>query len=134
MADTKKQLSPNTLDEKTAKEELKVAGPLITKPSHCCVHTYWAVIERNGTIVRGRNVVSAQRFTGQPGWYEVIFTDDVSNGVYQATIGRPGAGTEQTGEITVAARAGNANGVWIDTHDSSGNYADRSFHVMAFTD
>jgi hypothetical protein len=132
MAETKKQSSPNALDDKAAKESLKVVGPVITKSSHCCVHTYWAVIERNGTIVRGRNVVSAQRLN--TGWYEVIFTDDVSNGVYQATIGRPGAGTEQTGEITVAARAGNANGVWIDTHDSSGNYADRSFHVMAFTD
>jgi hypothetical protein len=137
MAELQKEVPPNAPDEKTAKEALAVpaaAKPVITRPEHCCVSTYWAVIERNGTIVRGRNVVSAQKVLNHAGWYEVIFTADVSKGVYQATIGRPGIGTETTGEICVAARYGNANGVWIDTHDSAGDYSDRSFHVMAFTD
>jgi hypothetical protein len=136
MADAPKQPTQNlnAPDPKAKAPALAPAGPVITKPQHCCVHTYWAVIERNGTIVRGRNVVSAQKFTNPPGCYEVIFSGDVSNGVYQATLGRPFNGTEPTGEITVAARAGNVNGVWIDTHDSSGAFSDRAFHVMAFTD
>jgi hypothetical protein len=136
MADAQKDATPNAPDDKTAKEALAVVvpKPVITKPEHCCVSTFWAVIERNGSIVRGRNVVSAQKVANHVGWYEVIFTADVSKGVYQATIGRPGIGTEPTGEICVAARFSNANGVWIDTHDSTGAYADRAFHVMAFTD
>lgn len=125
----------NAPDEKTAKEALTfspAAKPVITRPEHCCISTYWAVIERNGSIVRGRNVASAQRLaTGQ---YEVIFTANVTGGVYQATIGRPGIATEPTGEICVAARFNQPNGVWIDTHDSSGAFSDRAFHVMAFTD
>ncbi|MBK5258361.1 MAG: hypothetical protein JJE51_02130 [Thermoanaerobaculia bacterium] len=75
-----------------------------------------------------------QRQRLNPGWYEVIFTGDMTGGVYQATIGRPGTSTEPPGEICVALRWGNNNGIWIDTHDSAGNYSDRAFHVMAFTD
>jgi hypothetical protein len=134
MAETQKvALPPNVPSEQAAKAALvPPSAPAITRPQRCCVHEYWAVIERNGTIVRGRNVVSAQRLA--QGWYEVIFTDDMRNGVYQATIGRPGIATEPTGEICVALRAGNNNGVWVDTHDSSGNYSDRAFHLIAFTD
>jgi hypothetical protein len=137
MADLNKQATTNfnAPDEKTARDAVAaapIARPVITRPEHCCVSTFWAVIERNGSIVRGRNVVSAQRLaTGQ---YEVIFTADVRQGVYQATIGRPGIATEPTGEICVAARFGQPNGVWIDTHDSNGASSDRAFHVMAFTD
>jgi hypothetical protein len=125
-------------DEKTAKEfsaKAAAAKPVITRPEHCCVSTYWAVIERDGSIVRGRNVVSAARVGGpNSGQYEVIFTADVTGGVYQATIGRPGIFTEPTGEICVASRYLKPNGVWIDTHDSTGKPSDRAFHVMAFTD
>jgi hypothetical protein len=134
---TDKKITANAPLNAPSEQALKVAfgvpaAPAITKPQNCCVHTFWAVIERNGTIVRGRNVVSAQRLaTGQ---YEVIFTADMRQGTYQATIGRQSIGTEPTGEICVAQRAGNNNGVWIDTHDSSGNFSDRAFHVVAFTD
>jgi len=133
MAETKKGAPPNAPSEEAAKAALAVRKKaVITRPEHCCVHTYWAVIERDGSIVRGRNVVSAQRLG--TGWYEVIFTGDMTGGVYQATIGRPGIFTEPPGEICVALRAGNNNGVWVDTHDSNGNYSDRAFHLVAFTD
>jgi len=135
MAEAQKPTSNPNGPAEAAKAPLVATKPVITKPEHCCVATYWAVIERDGSIVRGRNVVSAARVGGpNSGQYEVIFTGNVTGGVYQATIGRPGISTEPTGEITVAARFSNQNGVWIDTHDSTGKPSDRAFHVMAFTD
>ncbi len=111
--------------------------PTVTRADRCCVHHYWAVVETNGTLVRGRNVLRSKRLaTGQ---YEVVFIDDVSQGVYVAAIGRPGIATEPAGEIGVALRCcltgAEANhGVWIDTHDSNGAYADRAFHLVVHLD
>jgi hypothetical protein len=96
------------------------------------------VVERDGTHVRGRNVVRTARLAA--GQYEIVFTADVSGGVYLATIGRPGIATEPSGQIGVALRCclppAEANkGVWgVDTHDSTGAYSDRAFHVVAMTD
>lgn len=104
---------------------------------NCCIREYWAVVERDGTLVRGRNVLRTSRLG--PGSYEVYFTGDVSNGVYVATIGRPGIATEPAGLIGVALRCCPTSlfetnkGVWVDTHDTNGNYSDRAFHVIAFT-
>lgn len=102
----------------------------------CCVREFWAVVERDGTLVRGRNVWRAAQL-GQ-GIYEVIFTGDVSNGVYTATIGRPGITTEPAGMISVALRCCLSSpeenkGVWVDTHDIDGEFADRAFHLVVHT-
>jgi hypothetical protein len=77
------------------------------------------------------------------GIYEVFFTGEVSNGAFVATIGRPGIATEPTGEITVALRCcpslnpwtpfSDNKGVWVQTFDSAGNPADRSFHLIVLT-
>lgn len=150
MPDEKKKADDanlNAPDEKSAtaarkivapKPDAVIAGrPAVTRSEHCCVSHYWAVIETNGTLIRGRNVVRAKRLaTGQ---YEVVFTGDVSRGVYVASIGRPGIATEPSGQIGVALRcclpAAEANrGVWVDTHDSDGNYSDRAFHLVVHVD
>jgi len=136
---TEARTSLNAPDERSAKEALRAPGkPQVTRPDHCCVHHYWAVIERDGTLVRGRNVVRSAK-VGPPGQYEVVFTGDVSRGVYVASIGRPGITTEPAGEIGVALRcclpAAEANrGVWVDTHNSSGAYEDRAFHLVVHVD
>ncbi len=112
--------------------------PAVTVSSHCCVREFWAVVETNGTLVRGRNVKYVTQLA--TGIYEVMFTEDISGGVFVATIGRPGIATEPTGEITVALRccppnpADNNNGVWVDTHDSTGAFSDRAFHLLVLTD
>jgi hypothetical protein len=128
----------NVPDEKAHIEALKVAPkPIVTQVSRCCVREYWAVVDTNGTLVRGRNVTRVKRLN--PGQYEVIFTDDVSLGVYVATIGRPGISTEPSGQIGVALRCcltgGEVNkGVWVDTHDSTGKNSDRAFHLLVHLD
>src|SRR5258706_577498 len=117
MASEKADQLLNSPDEGAAKEALRVSGkPVVTRVEHCCVHEFWAVVERDGTLVRGRNVTRSKRLA--TGRYEVIFTEDVSGGVYLATIGRPGIATEPAGEIGVALRcclpAAEANkGVWV---------------------
>ena len=133
----------NAPDEKTAKmartpqpvkDESKNLGV-----ENCCVREFWAVIERDGTLVRGRNVLRTKRLG--TGMYEVYFTGDVSEGVYVATIGRPGIATEPSGQIGVALRCCPSlflpfetnKGVWIDTHDNNGDYSDRAFHLIVLT-
>jgi hypothetical protein len=102
----------------------------------CCYRTFWAVVETDGTFVRGRNVARVAHLA--PGQYEIVFTSDVSEGVYVASIGRPGITTEPAGEIGVALRCcltghETNKGVWVDTHDSNGAYADRAFHLIVHT-
>lgn len=107
----------------------------------CCIHNYWAVIERDGSLVRGRNVLRVKKLgTGK---YEVFFTGKVDDGAFVATIGRPGIATEPSGQIGVALRCcpgfgqwtpfDDNRGVWVDTHDSNGNYSDRAFHLIVMT-
>ncbi len=102
----------------------------------CCVREFWAVVERDGTLVRGRNVWRVARLG--TGIYEVIFTSDVSNGVYTATIGRPGIATEPPGLIGVALRCclpspETNKGVWVNTDDANGTSSDRAFHLVVHT-
>lgn len=110
----------------------------------CCPREFWAVIERDGSLARGRNVVRTVRLG--PGQYAVVFTADVSKGAYVATLGPSGIGTAPTGQIGVATRCctdslsylpfellgsgANNHAVWVDTHDTNGNYSDRPFHLV----
>jgi hypothetical protein len=107
----------------------------------CCVREFWAVVDGDASLVRGRNVLRTRKL--DTGIYEVFFTGDVSNGAFVATIGRPGIATEPPGEITLALRCcpgmglfepfeGN-KGVWIQTFDSAGKPSDRSFHLIVLT-
>ncbi|MEA2979592.1 MAG: hypothetical protein QOF09_1415 [Alphaproteobacteria bacterium] len=108
---------------------------------NCCVREFWAVLDRDGTLVRGRNVVRTTHLG--TGIYEVFFTGDVSNGAFVSTIGRPGIATEPPCEITVALRCcpgmgaytpfDDNKGVWIQTFDSSGKPSDRSTHTIVMT-
>lgn len=111
-------------------------APVVTGDEHCCIAQYWAVLETNGTLVRGHNVWRVAHLG--TGVYEVIFTGDVSAGAFVATIGRPGIYTETTGEICMALRYSTTvpeinKGVWVQTFDSSGNPSDRAFNLLVTT-
>jgi len=133
----KKLSNLNAPSEKAARAAFDVAAAVPEK-AHltyecCCVRQYWAVIERDGTLVRGNNVLRSKRLA--EGQYEVVFNGDVSQGAYVASIGRPGIATEPAGEIGVALRCclnppEADKGVWVDTHDSDGTYRDRAFHLI----
>jgi hypothetical protein len=60
----------------------------------------------------------------------VIFNQAVGGCTYVATLGNTAGGGPSAGEIGVASRDGNANGVGVATRSSTGAAADRSFHLV----
>jgi hypothetical protein len=92
------------------------------------VQPMFAVLNANGTLARGRSVTSVLKLGGL-GNYEVVFNRDVTTCVYTATLG-PSGGGSTFGEVNVASRAGNANGVFVDTNNSDGISADKPFHLL----
>jgi hypothetical protein len=136
MADAQNAPHAQAAEEALALHRDKPDDPARYGVEGCCYRTFWAVVETDGTFVRGRNVARVAHLA--PGQYEVVFTSDVSEGVYVASIGRPGIATEPAGEIGVALRCcltghETNKGVWVDTHDSNGAYADRAFHLIVHT-
>lgn len=92
----------------------------------------FAVVEVNGSLVRGRGVNSTALLGGVPnGRYEVIFDRDISECAYQATVGRPGVNSgPPIGFALVANRSGNAtNGVAVFVKDQNGAGVERGFHL-----
>lgn len=87
-----------------------------------------AVVNASGSLARSQGTTSAGRIVA--GGYEVIFTQDVTNCTYVASTGNPGSSTPPSGIATVAARGGNANGVYVATYDAAGVQTDRSFHLI----
>ncbi|MEU7607483.1 hypothetical protein [Streptomyces sp. NPDC041003] len=91
-----------------------------------------AVVNDNGTLVAGQSfgAVSATRVERPVGTYQVCFDVPITNGTYVASIGIPGnTGASDPGEITVVGRFATTKCLFIQTFDSSGVLADRSFHV-----
>ncbi|MDT4897826.1 MAG: hypothetical protein QOH25_2903 [Acidobacteriota bacterium] len=128
--------TPSGMSSAKVMEAIAAAGPETFGAENCCVREFWAVVERDGTLIRGRNVWRVARLAA--GIYEVVFTGDVSNGVYNATIGRPGIATEPHGFVTVALRCclgspETNKGVWVDFRDANGNFSDRAFHLSVLT-
>jgi hypothetical protein len=89
----------------------------------------FAVVNSDGTLARGRGVVSTQLITGFAGAYEIIFDTDTTGCAYIGSIGNAGAGTASDGFLTTALRSGTTNGVFVQTSDTTGLNADRPFHV-----
>jgi hypothetical protein len=90
--------------------------------------TRHAVISNTGGTVRARGTTSSsQTGTGQ---YVVIFDRDVRNCVYVATLGDESAAGPGNGQISVTSAASNVNGVRVVTRNSTGDFADRSFHLI----
>jgi hypothetical protein len=88
-----------------------------------------AVVKKDGTFVRGRNVTSTRQIN--PGRYEVIFTQNVSTCAFTATVGSPGVGISTLPlTITTATRAGNPNGVFLFIHDAAANQVFHAFHLV----
>ncbi len=54
----------------------------------CCYRTFWAVVETDGTFVRGRNVARVAHLA--PGQYEIVFTSDVARDRPNSRFGKQG--------------------------------------------
>ena len=86
------------------------------------------VISNLGALIRGRGITSASK-TGE-GQYVAILDADVRNCTYSATLGDESASGPGTGQIAVTSAASNVNGVRVVTRNSTGDLADRSFHLI----
>jgi len=90
-----------------------------------------AVVDANGTLIRGSGVTSVRRVAGSAGRYEVVFNTDVNTGAFAASIGSPEDELSSVfGEIRVSRRSNNTKGVLVRTADSTGTPADRGFHLI----
>ena len=93
---------------------------------------FFAVVEANGTLVRGVGAVSSARLG--VGTYQVVFSQDVTGSAYLGTIGLTGnAGTSPAGQIAVVGRNGIPAGVYVQTFNATGAAADRSFHLSVLS-
>ncbi len=89
----------------------------------------FAVVASSGVLVRGSSSVVSASNVGFPGNYQVIFNKNVSGCAYVATIGDTDSGSTAPGEIWVAGRNGNADGVFVDTQDDTGAESNLPFHL-----
>ena len=87
-----------------------------------------AVVNASGSLARSQGTTSAGRLAA--GRYEVIFNQAVTACTYVATLGDPATSDPPAGEIGVASRTGNANGVLVLTRGSFGGVTDLPFHLV----
>jgi hypothetical protein len=108
----------------------KVAGTAAGMPATAQV--WYAVVNADGTLARAfPSGTSSSKIAGFDGSYEILFRQDLTGCSYTATIGNAGAGNPAHGSIVVAARAGNAKGVFVETRDTqSGPTVDHPFHLQ----
>ncbi|HEY9828789.1 MAG TPA: hypothetical protein V6D19_25500, partial [Stenomitos sp.] len=105
----------------------KKVPPQTRTTSRALLDQRFAVVNIDGTLARGNGVISASKVSSTG--YQVIFNRNVTACNYTATVGQPGTGATE-GFAMVASRAGNVNGVFVNTRDAQGNGAARSFHLL----
>lgn len=92
---------------------------------------FWAVVNGNGVLVRGRGLVAGDPAarTGE-GIYHVVFNRDVRGCGYIATVGSPTVdAVPPGGQVHVASHPTNVNGVRVRTANDAGANLDRPFHI-----
>src|SRR4051812_36631624 len=111
--------------------KLVAASPAGMPPT---AQVWYAVVNADGTLARGfpqngaANWIVSSKFG--PGTYQVQFKQDLTACSYMASIGNAGAGDPAHGTIVVAARAGNAKAVFVETTNVDGALADHPFHLQ----
>jgi hypothetical protein len=95
--------------------------------------TLWAVVENNGTLVRGHGVLQSFDF-GTAGAFEIVFTRNIDQCAYTATVWDSTAGrgnTAPAGEVGVKPLSTSpSNGLSITTRDSAGTAVERDYIVV----
>jgi hypothetical protein len=88
----------------------------------------WAVVGSDGTLARGKSAVSSAVLgTGR---YKVKFTGNVTQCVYQATLGMPAAGKPPLGLISVAPLRGDSKALIVITRAQAGRPIAAGFHLF----
>lgn len=103
------------------------AGP--AGPKGDSATALWASVDQNGTLVRNKGAASAQK--NGTGSYQVVFSQDVTGCIYQATLGGPTT-FAYNGQITAAQLTAVNTGVRVLTFTSAGAPVDAAFFVVVF--
>lgn len=106
-------------------------GPAAAPTAKKAAKSGFAVVRSTGSAAGGSTTFVTSNRVGT-GEYEVIFNFNVTFCAYEATLGVPGVdggGSESFGSITTARRAGNPNGVWVQTSNLGGSFTDHNFHL-----
>jgi hypothetical protein len=90
----------------------------------------WASVDQNGTLIRNKSAVSAQR--NGTGSYQVIFSQDVTGCIYLSSPGGPTTSTFTTFESGAAQLPNVAAGVRVFTTNAAGASVDLPFFVAVF--
>lgn len=90
---------------------------------------FWAIVDTAGAVLRGTNATATKLAVGQ---YEVVFSSDVSQCAYLATLGTGNTVNPTLGQIVVAPRTGKPTAVFVKTGTSAGVIADAGFHLGVF--
>jgi hypothetical protein len=113
-----------------AKYLLSVAALLLaTSVQAGTAPSFFAVVDKDGTLARGYRAVSVKHLSD--GTYVVNFNHDVTACSYTASVGLSGtAGSESAGTVHVAGRASHPKSIFVRTYDMQNNLSDRGFHVI----
>jgi len=91
--------------------------------------SFFAVVDKDGTLARGYRAVSAKHLS--TGAYVVNFKADVTGCSYTASVGLSGtSGSEDDGTVHVAGRASHPKSIFVRTYDMENAASDRGFHVI----
>jgi hypothetical protein len=92
----------------------------------------WAVVNSAGALIRGKGATSSSNLS--TGTYQVDFSSNQTNCAYISTPGDTGAGAVAGPIIdTVASRAGDPNGLFIQSFDqSTGSLSSQPLHVATY--
>lgn len=91
--------------------------------------TYSVIVNVNGSLALGPAGSNSFNF-GSPGIYEVDLPSDISHCVYTATIGDALTDVPAPGIVNVTQRAGNVNGIFVQTFNLNGVRANHPFHLQ----
>lgn len=106
-------------DTSAAKNLPGKASFIAASPSATVPARVWAVVNSDGTTIRGKAVASTSSLG--TGVYDVRFNRNISSCSWVGTVGY-GTFTGSTGPamITITGRSGTNNGLFVTTYDSTG--------------
>jgi hypothetical protein len=115
----------------TTYEEMRAAAAVAaaTTTSGFYTKTYSVIVNVDGTLALGPAGATSNSFGVSSPYYQVIFPSDVSRCVYTATIGDAFADVPAAGLVNVTRRAGNINGIFVQTFDPNGALKAHPFHL-----
>ena len=93
--------------------------------------TYSVIVNVNGTLALGPAGAASDDFgSATAGIFEVIFPSPVNACAFVATIGDDLADVPAAGLVNVTQRAGNVNGVFVQTYNFNGVRTNHPFHLI----